>query len=189
MRLPIGGAGFPEAPLGFIRRAGSGQIHTFLPEENRVLPLPDPDMGEFLIHTAGAGPGPAHLQIHFLLRVGQGGRFSLFRVQCPLGHTIHMPFPVHLHIVKPQCPQAELVINVEVIQNPPVGELTHVGDLNILQFHRKHKPLRGRYPAPKEQQAHQHSNTRALHAGFPLASLPLPGDFFHRRRVVNGNFF
>ena len=96
-----------------------------------------------------------------------------------------MPFPVHLHIVKPQCPQAELVINVEVIQNPPVGELTHVGDLNILQFHRKHKPLRGRYPAPKEQQAHQHSNTRALHAGFPLASLPLPGDFFHRRRVVN----
>lgn len=53
---------FPEAPLGFIRRAGSGQIHAF-PEENRVLPCPI-QIWVSSSSTAGAGPGPAP-QIHF----------------------------------------------------------------------------------------------------------------------------
>ena len=131
-------------------------------------------MGEFLIPAAGAGR--AHHLKSTSCSSRPGGRFSLFfRVQCPLGHTTyalprsppHSQTPMSQSRARHQCRSDTRSAR---------RELTHVGDLNILNStgNTNHSwPL----SSPKGSRHTSTAIPRALHAGFPLP-LPLPGNFF-----------
>ena len=172
-----------QIPTRLIGGAGGGQVHSLHPQKDAVYPRAVPDRCDF-----GADPIGLciilhfpHIQDHIHIRRIGAVRNSLFRNQCPPGHIIRIALLVELKV---DTAQTQVVINIEVIQDPPVGELSDIRDLNFRRIHREAGPLR----------CHQPRNTSTAHTAAAMAAplsrasllFPFLRDLLHRRRVVGG---